>query len=104
MPKFHYKAMDSKGREVEGVLDVENESRAIATIKEKGLFPTQVADISGKRAPGGRPGPAGKNAKARENEAPGGRASLWARDISAGQIGMIRHARLHERGARPRCD
>ncbi len=64
MPKFHYKAMDSKGREVEGVLDVENESRAIATIKEKGLFPTQVADISGKRAPGGRPGPAGKNAKA----------------------------------------
>jgi len=55
--------MDSKGREVEGVLDAENESRAIAQIKDKGLFPTSVMDITGRRgaAPvrGGAAAPAG---------------------------------------------
>ncbi len=57
MPKYRYAAMDSKGREVEGVLDAENESRAIAQIKDKGLFPTSVMDITGRRATAtGRPG------------------------------------------------
>jgi type IV pilus assembly protein PilC len=58
--------MDSKGREVEGVLDAENESRAIALIKDKGLFPTSVADISGRagsaQRPGARPAPGAKPA------------------------------------------
>jgi type IV pilus assembly protein PilC len=44
MPKFRYVAMDAKGREVEGVLDAENESRAVSLVKEKGLFPTSVVD------------------------------------------------------------
>ncbi|MEI6149834.1 MAG: type II secretion system F family protein [bacterium] len=46
MPKFRYVAMDSKGREVEGVLDAESEARAIASVKEKGLFPTSLQDIT----------------------------------------------------------
>ncbi len=57
MPKFRYIAMDAKGREVEGSLDAENESRAIAMIKDKGLFPTSVTDVTGRRAtPSTRPG------------------------------------------------
>ena len=40
MPKFRYVAMDAKGREVEGMMDADNENRALAAIKDKGLFPT----------------------------------------------------------------
>jgi type IV pilus assembly protein PilC len=49
MPKFRYVAMDPKGREVEGMIDADNEARALAAIKEKGLFPTSVTDLSGGR-------------------------------------------------------
>ncbi|MEI7435733.1 MAG: type II secretion system F family protein [bacterium] len=64
MPKFHYTAMDSKGREVEGVLDGENEARVIAVIKEKGLFPTKVTGVARKQSGPARPGQAGKSSKA----------------------------------------
>jgi type IV pilus assembly protein PilC len=49
MPKFRYVAMDSKGSEVEGMIDADNETRALTAIKEKGLFPTSVTDMSGGR-------------------------------------------------------
>jgi len=52
MPKFRYVAMDPKGREVEGMIDADNETRALTAIKEKGLFPTSVIDLSGGK--GGR--------------------------------------------------
>jgi type IV pilus assembly protein PilC len=41
--------MDAKGREVEGVIEADNENRALTVIKDKGLFPTSVMDISGRR-------------------------------------------------------
>ncbi|MEI6166102.1 MAG: type II secretion system F family protein [bacterium] len=49
MPKFRYVAMDAKGREVEGMLDADNETRALTALKDKGLFPTSVTDIGGGR-------------------------------------------------------
>ena len=52
MPKFRYVAMDPKGTEVEGVIDADNETRALTTIKDKGLFPTSVTNLSGSK--GGR--------------------------------------------------
>jgi len=63
MPKFRYIAMDAKGREVEGMIDADNESRALTSIKEKGLFPTSVMDISAGRSRFGRPGVAAKGRK-----------------------------------------
>lgn len=44
MPKFKFTAMDSKGREVQDIIDAENQNRAIALIKEKGLFPTGIQE------------------------------------------------------------
>jgi type IV pilus assembly protein PilC len=64
MPKFRYVAMDSKGREAEGVLDAENEARAVAAIKEKGLFPTSIVDMRAGRANTKAPGGAGGKAAA----------------------------------------
>ena len=45
MPKFKFVAMDSQGRETEGVLDAENQARAIALIKEKNYYPTSVTEL-----------------------------------------------------------
>ncbi len=64
MPKFRYVAMDSKGREVEGVLDAENEARAVAAVKDKGLFPTSIVDLRGGRGTPKGPGAAGNKAAA----------------------------------------
>lgn len=52
MPKFRYVAMDAKGREVEGVVDAENEARAVALVKAKGCFPTSVVDVASGRGSG----------------------------------------------------
>lgn len=64
MPKFNYVAMDSRGKETKGTLDVANQNEAITRLKEMGYFPTKVteaekpkADKKGKPAvsTGGRP-------------------------------------------------
>lgn len=54
MPKFNYVAMDSKGKEVSGVLESENSTMAIARIREMGYFPTNVAE-AGKDKKSARP-------------------------------------------------
>jgi type IV pilus assembly protein PilC len=51
MPKFRFVALDAQGRETEGILDAENQTRAISLIKEKGYFPTSVMQLG---AGGGR--------------------------------------------------
>jgi type IV pilus assembly protein PilC len=66
MPKFNYVAMDSRGKETKGTLDVANQNEAISRLKEMGYFPTKVAeaekpkaDKKGKAAPAAK----GKGAK-----------------------------------------
>jgi type IV pilus assembly protein PilC len=44
MPKFNYVAMDSRGKETKGVLEVNNQSEAINRLKEMGFFPTKVME------------------------------------------------------------
>ena len=55
MPKFRFVAMDSKGKESEGVIEAENQTRAIAVIREKGLFPTSVVEVGARQKKGGPP-------------------------------------------------
>jgi len=50
--------MDAKGHETEGVIEAESQTRAIALMREKGMFPTSVTEVGGRPAKGGRPGPA----------------------------------------------
>ncbi|MGZ4961706.1 MAG: type II secretion system F family protein [Limisphaerales bacterium] len=52
MPRFSYVAMDSRGKETKGVLEVATQNEAIGRIKEMGFFPTKVVEDKG-------PGPAG---------------------------------------------
>jgi type IV pilus assembly protein PilC len=63
MPKFSYVAMDSRGKETKGTLDVASQNEAIGRLKEMGYFPTKVTEEKAGKpdAKGKTPGkPAGK--------------------------------------------
>ena len=45
MPKFSYVAMDQKGKEQKGTLEVANQNEAIARVKEMQLFPTKIVEV-----------------------------------------------------------
>ncbi|MEW6157800.1 MAG: type II secretion system F family protein, partial [Verrucomicrobiota bacterium] len=44
MPKFNYVAMDSRGKETKGTLEVASQNEAIGRLKEMGFFPTKVVE------------------------------------------------------------
>ena len=44
MPKFNYVAMDSRGKETKGTLEVGSQADAINRLKEMGFFPTKVME------------------------------------------------------------
>ncbi|MBM3846329.1 MAG: type II secretion system F family protein [Verrucomicrobia bacterium] len=58
MPKFNYVAMDPRGKETKGTLEVANQNEAIGRLKEMGFFPTKVTEAVDKAKEGG-----GKDAK-----------------------------------------
>src|SRR5207244_3156894 len=45
MPKFNYVAMDSRGKETKGTLEVNSQNEAIGRLKEMGFFPTKVVEV-----------------------------------------------------------
>lgn len=54
MPKFSYVAMDSRGKETKGTLDVANQNEAISRLKEMGYFPTKVMEAEAPKEKGGK--------------------------------------------------
>src|SRR5215212_8695422 len=65
MPKFNYVAMDSRGKETKGTLDVANQNEAIGRLKEMGYFPTKVVEAEKPKEKGKKAAPssAGKGKK-----------------------------------------
>ena len=59
MPKFNYVAMDSRGKESKGTLEVASQNEAIGRVKEMGLFPTKIVEVDKekpeKKAKGAKP-------------------------------------------------
>jgi len=45
MPKFSYVAMDSRGKETKGTLDVASQNEALGRLREMGYFPTKVVQV-----------------------------------------------------------
>ncbi len=66
MPKYSYVAMDQKGKEQKGTIEVATQNEAISRVKEMGLFPTKIVEVdkakdkSPKKAPAGGKAPAKK--------------------------------------------
>ena len=44
MPKYNFVALDSRGKETKGTLEVANQNEAIARVKEMGFFPTKIIE------------------------------------------------------------
>src|SRR5664280_2487773 len=44
MPKYNYVAMDARGKETKGTLEVTSQNEAIGRVKEMGLFPTKIVE------------------------------------------------------------
>src|SRR5438270_12811420 len=45
MPKYNYVAMDGRGKETKGTLEVGSQNEAIGRVKEMGLYPTRIVEI-----------------------------------------------------------
>ena len=45
MPKYNYVAMDARGKETKGTLEVTNQNEAIGRVKEMGLVPTKIIEV-----------------------------------------------------------
>ena len=65
MPKFDYVALDHKGKEMHGTLEVGSQNEAIARLKEMQYFPTNITEaVAGRTGKGKtRKAPAGKKQK-----------------------------------------
>ncbi len=55
MPKFSYVAMDQKGKEQKGVIEVASQNEAIGRVKEMGLFPTKIVEVTAAKEKKGTP-------------------------------------------------
>src|SRR6266705_465908 len=44
MPKYDYVALDSRGAETKGSIEVSSQNEAIGRVKEMGLFPTKIIE------------------------------------------------------------
>jgi type IV pilus assembly protein PilC len=44
MPRYHYVALDNRGNETKGTIDVGSQNEAIARVKEMSLFPTRITE------------------------------------------------------------
>ena len=62
MPKYNYVAMDSRGKETKGTLEVASQNEAITRVKEMGLFPTKIVETDKLKADK-KAKPAAKSAK-----------------------------------------
>ena len=45
MPKYSYVAMDARGKETKGTIEVASQNEAIGRVKEMGLFPTKIMEV-----------------------------------------------------------
>jgi type IV pilus assembly protein PilC len=54
MPKFNYVAMDSRGKETKGTLDVASQNEAINRLKDMGFFPTKVTEAAAEAKKGAK--------------------------------------------------
>jgi type IV pilus assembly protein PilC len=77
MPKFNYVAMDTKGKEITGVLESDNTTTAIGRIREMGYFPTNVTEAGReKKSAKGAPATAAGSPTAKATAKKGGMGKM----------------------------
>ena len=71
MPKYNYVALDARGNETKGSIEVGSQNEAIGRVKEMGLFPTKIAEAD-KEEKGGKKAKAKAAAKPKSGGKKGG--------------------------------
>jgi type IV pilus assembly protein PilC len=84
MPKYNYVAVDTKGKEITGVLESDNRTSAASRIREMGYFPTNVIEADKDK----RGGPAAPKAGAGAAKPKG--KKLGAFDIKLPDTGRVK--------------
>ena len=69
MPKFNYVARDNRAQEKKGTIEAENQSEALARLKQMDLFPESVTQEGAGKAAKGKKGAKGKSAKGGKKKA-----------------------------------
>jgi type IV pilus assembly protein PilC len=87
MPKFNYVAMDSRGKETKGTLEVGTQNEAIGRLKEMGFFPTQVVEEKAKAA---KADAKGKSAAPKPQPAPGAKKKGFSLNIKIPGMGGVK--------------
>src|ERR1035437_9959152 len=54
MPRYNYTALDARGSETKGTIEVGSQNEAIGRVKEMGLFPTKITEAGGGDKSGGK--------------------------------------------------
>ncbi len=72
MPKYNYVALDARGNETKGSIEVGSQNEAIGRVKEMGLFPTKITESDKEDKAGA------KKAKAKAAARPQARAAKRA--------------------------
>ena len=72
MPKYDYVALDARGKETKGTIEVASQNEAIGRVKEMGLYPTKIVEAEKvQQQAGGEKGQAcreGRGQKGRRHE------------------------------------
>ncbi len=68
MPKYSYVAMDQKGKEQKGTIEVASQNEAIGRVKEMGLFPTKIVEVDKAREKSQKKAPAGGKPAAKKKK------------------------------------
>src|ERR1019366_3845050 len=56
MPRYNYIALDARGSETKGTVEVGSQNEAIGRVKEMGLFPTKITEAGGEDKAAGKKG------------------------------------------------
>ena len=52
MPQYEYIALDARGKETKGTVEVATQSDAISRVKDMGLFPTKIVEAEAPQTKG----------------------------------------------------
>ena len=76
MPKYNYVALDARGSETKGTIEVGSQNEAIGRVKEMGLFPTKITEASQEDKSGGKKSKAKPAAKSKAGGKKGGAMNI----------------------------
>ena len=72
MPKYNYVALDARGAETKGSIEVGSQNEAIGRVKEMGLFPTKITEADKEEKAGGKKAKGKPAAKGKSGKKGGG--------------------------------